>query len=299
MRRLATFVFIIAGIEVLAQPVIDYHQHLFHPADTGLAPQNGTVTGDHLVAYLDAARIRRALVLSVAYQFANPNRSPVENEYAKVRAENDWTSEQVARHPDRLRAFCGFNPLRDYAVRELERCAHDAHLRFGIKLHFGNSDVDLDNLEHVKRVGQVFREANRHGMAITVHMRASVTRQRPYGAKEARVFLDELLPAAGRVPVQIAHLCGGGDYDESIDAALRVFVDAIARRDPRMARVYFDVSGMTGIDDPQKGGVARDPNSPAWPQASSVRFRWRHSRKQPARVLDAISKVTADGSGVP
>jgi hypothetical protein len=35
----------------------------------------------------------------------------VQDEYAKMRAENDWTSEQVARFPDRLRGFCGFNAL--------------------------------------------------------------------------------------------------------------------------------------------------------------------------------------------
>jgi predicted TIM-barrel fold metal-dependent hydrolase len=85
-------------------------------------------------------------------------------------------------------------------------------------------------------------------MAIVVHMRSSVTRNRPYGASQARVFLTELLPAAPRVPVQIAHLAGAGGYDDpAIDQALGVFVDAISRRDRRMARVYFDISGITGI----------------------------------------------------
>jgi predicted TIM-barrel fold metal-dependent hydrolase len=74
------------------------------------------------------------------------------------RSENDWTSQQVARFPDRLRGFGGFNPLRDYALRELARCAQDPRLR------------------------QVFHEANRRRMAIVVHMRSSVTRERPYGA---------------------------------------------------------------------------------------------------------------------
>jgi predicted TIM-barrel fold metal-dependent hydrolase len=178
----------------------------------------------------------------------NPNRPAVEDEYAKVRAENDGTSGQVARFPDRLRGFCGFNPLRDYALRELTRCAQDPRLRYGIKLHFGNSDVDLDNPEHVERLRQVFREANQRGMAIVVHMRSSVTRDRPYGAKEARVFLRELLAAAPRVPAQIAHLSGAGGYDDpAIDQALGVFVDAIAKHDRRMAQVYFDISGITGI----------------------------------------------------
>ena len=246
MLQLLSFIVISA----LAQPRVDHHQHLFHPAVTGLAPDTGTVTASELVAFLDAAKIRRALVLSVAYQFANPNRPAVTDEYAKVRAENDWTSEQVARFPDRLRGFCGFNPLRDYALRELARCAHDPQLHYGIKLHFGNSDVDLDNPEHVARVRQVFQEANRHRMAIVVHMRSSVTRQRPYGAREARIFLQEVLPAATRVPVQIAHLAGAGGYDDpGVDAALGVFVDAIAKHDRRMARVYFDISGVTGIGD--------------------------------------------------
>jgi predicted TIM-barrel fold metal-dependent hydrolase len=236
------------AIGALAQPLVDYHQHLFHPADTGWAPDTGTITAKELIAYLDGAGIRRALVLSVAYQFGNPNRPAVEDEYAKVRAENDWTSEQVARFPDRLRGFCGFNPLRDYALRELIRCAQDPRLHYGVKLHFGNSDVDLDNSEHVQRLRQVFREANQRGMAIVVHMRSSVTRSRAYGAKEAGVFLRELLAAAPSVPVQIAHFSGAGGYDDpSIDEVLRVFINAIAKHDRRMAHVYFDISGITGI----------------------------------------------------
>lgn len=164
MRTLGTLLSIFSTISALAQPVVDYHLHLLHPAITGLAPDTGTVGANDLVGYLDAAGIRRALVLSVAYQFGNPNRPAVEGEYAKVRAENDWTSEQVAGFPDRLRGFCGINPLRYYALQELVRCSQDAQLHYGIKLHFGDSDVDLDNAEHVQRLRQVFREANRRRM---------------------------------------------------------------------------------------------------------------------------------------
>jgi hypothetical protein len=53
------------------------------------------------------AGIGRAVVLSLGYQFGNPNRPPVEDEYAKVRAENDWTAQQVANHRGRLVGFCG------------------------------------------------------------------------------------------------------------------------------------------------------------------------------------------------
>jgi len=111
-------------------PVVDHHQHLFSPAAGALASGISTLDARQLVALLDAAGIRRAVVLSVAYQFANPNRPAVQDEYAKVRAENDWTSEQVGQFPDRLVAFCGLNPLKDYALTELARGMSRRLLKF-------------------------------------------------------------------------------------------------------------------------------------------------------------------------
>jgi hypothetical protein len=50
--------------------------------------------------------IRRARVLSMEYQFGNPNRPAVEDEYAKVRAENDWTGEQGRAPMKSYRPVC-------------------------------------------------------------------------------------------------------------------------------------------------------------------------------------------------
>src|SRR5580765_6691548 len=168
-------------------PLVDHHQHFFSSETIGLGRATiAPLDAAALIAYLDAAGIQRAAVLSTAYQFGNPNRSSIENEYAKVKAENDWTSRQVALFPARLRGLCGVNPLKDYAIDEITRCAQDPGLRSGLKLHFGNSDVDLDNPAHVQQLIRVFRAANDRRMGIVVHMRSSVTRQRAYGAKEAR-----------------------------------------------------------------------------------------------------------------
>jgi predicted TIM-barrel fold metal-dependent hydrolase len=229
-----------------AAEIIDYHQHLYSP-ETGArsSPGPNGIDADYLVAQLDAAGINRAVVLSVAYSFSNPNKPPVPNEYAHVMAENNWTSAQVAKYPHRLLGFCSVNPLRPYALEEVARCAKDPNLRTGLKLHFGNSDVNLDNPGHLARVRRVFRAANENHMAIVVHMHANIDHHRPYGAKEARIFLEQLLPEAPDVVVQIAHLAGGGGYDDpATDAALSVFVKAIEREDPRMKNVYFDVCGI-------------------------------------------------------
>jgi predicted TIM-barrel fold metal-dependent hydrolase len=188
------------------------------------------------------------LVLSVAYTWGKASRTPVANEYEHVKKENDWTARQVAQYPDRLRAFCSFNPLKPYALKELTRCSKDPQLRFGLKLHFGNSDVDLDNPANVAQVRRIFEAANRFRMPIVVHMHTSLDMHRGYGATEARVFLNELLPAAPDVPVQIAHLTGSGGYDAAVDSALSVFVDAIARYDSRMKNVWFDAAVVVRPD---------------------------------------------------
>jgi len=51
----------------------------------------------------------------------------------------------------------------------------------GLKSHFGNSDVDLDNTEHIERLQRVFRSANTQHMAIVVHLRSSLPKRQAYG----------------------------------------------------------------------------------------------------------------------
>ena len=227
-----------------AQGLIDYHQHLLMPTEDS---PRGFLAAD-LVKLLDEAHVSRALVLSMAYRYGNPNQAPVADEYAHVRAENDWVSEQVAQYPERLRGFCGVDPLKEYALAEIARCAKDPNLHYGLKLHFGNSDVDLDNPEHVEELRKVFRAASEHHMAVVVHMHPSVTRHRAYGAKEARIFLTQVLAAAAGTYVQIAHFAGSGGYDDpGTDEALRIFIQAIQKHDPSMKMVYFDITNVAGF----------------------------------------------------
>jgi predicted TIM-barrel fold metal-dependent hydrolase len=238
-------------------PLADYHQHLFSPAMASLlsppppAAPAKPITANDLIPLLDAAGIKRAVILSTAYIFSQPRRK-VENDYEKVKADNDWTAEQVALFPDRLVGFCSVNPVREYALEELARCAKNPHFR-GLKLHFGNSVVDYHNPQHIEQVRRVFSAANGYRMAIVVHMRATISEGLPYGRNEARIFLNEILPAAPDVPVQIAHLAGAGGYDDPVvDPALAVFVQAIARHDPRTKQLWFDVATVTRANAPRE-----------------------------------------------
>jgi predicted TIM-barrel fold metal-dependent hydrolase len=252
-RLLRTLAFIILTSVAHGQtaPVADHHQHIFSPAMIKLLRPAGieALAAADVIALLDKAGIQRGLLLSVAYIWGSPART-IEDEYTKVRAENDWNGAQAALYPKRLRAFCGFNPLKEYALAELERCAKDPNLERGIKLHFGNSDVQLENPAHVEQLSRIFRAANAHHMAIVVHMRASISKKRPYGATQARVFLEQLLPLASNIDVQVAHLAGTGPgYDDPpAQEAMAVLAEAVERHDPRTRRLWFDVASCVDVD---------------------------------------------------
>ena len=241
-------------------PLVDHHQHLSSPAnsDAAGAPSERRLPSSArtLIAFLDSAGIRRAVVLSVAYQWGGYSRT-TENEYEKVKAENDWTAQQVALYPDRLIAFCSVNPIKPYALNEIARCARDPRLRAGLKLHFGNSDVDVHDSTQVAQLQRVFRAGDANRMPIIAHLHANYNKRRPYGGPEARIFLERILPFAPHVIVQIAHLAGAGGFDNVTDSASAVYAAAIAAHDPRTAHLYFDVSGISGIEEMEPARKSR------------------------------------------
>ncbi|HUR98944.1 MAG TPA: amidohydrolase family protein [Pyrinomonadaceae bacterium] len=244
----------VLALPVLAQsipaPVADHHQHVASPAMGAFQkfPGVAAITAKDTIALLDAAGIKKAVLLSIAYSYGRPGREP-QNEYEKVKEENDWVGAQAALYPKRLVAFCGFNPLKDYALAELSRCAQNPNTRRGIKLHFGNSDVRLENPEHLEKLKAVFRAANANKMSIVVHLRASISLGRPYGSEQARAFLEELMPLASDITVQVAHLGGSGPGfdDPKADAFMDALMDGISRlkiahRKSQIRNLWFDVA---------------------------------------------------------
>ena len=203
----------------------------------GPAPSK-PLDADDLIQLLDQADIDRAVVMSLAYFFERPGRP---QQPALLRAENDWTAAEVARYPARLVGFCSVNPLTEQALAEIERCSMQLRLT-GLKLHFGNSNVDLKTPAHLDRVKRVFAAANRLRLPVAVHIWDG---DNNYGRRDAELFLAEVLPQAPDIVVQIMHMAGGGPG--WTDEALEVFADAVEADDPRTRSVYFDVATVADL----------------------------------------------------
>jgi predicted TIM-barrel fold metal-dependent hydrolase len=248
----------LAGQELIP-PKADHHVHLFSPAAGQImrrninriakkqdaAKQDPLVkTASDLIAVLDEAGIKQAVALSAAYLFgasADDQTGADPDEYLNVQQENDWLLQQVKPYAGRLVGFCSEDPLKDYAVREIKRCASIG--LSGLKLHFTASNVDLQNPRHIERLKAVFSAADAVKFPILVHL--PNCRQQTYGAGMARNFIEKVLPSAPNVIVQVAHMAGEcpGGYD-SMNDALQAFLQAFASGRLARKNIYFDLSGV-------------------------------------------------------
>jgi len=230
--------------QLARRPLVDHHTHAWSQGAAALLatlpdrPVLGAqpIDVDDVIADLDEADVERAAVISVAFWFASSLMNAPEDSAALVDAENDRLADGIRRYPMRLVGFCGFNPLTDDALDRLEKCAATDGMT-GIKLHFANSQVDLANSEHLARIQAVFRAANARGLPVIAHLWTG----RNYGRAEATLFIEEVLPQAPDIVVQIAHLSGSGP-GYSADAAVAVYAEAAQRNDERLQNVWLDVA---------------------------------------------------------
>lgn len=282
IRCVAPFLIIFsiaAALEAQTIPAADHHAHLQSPKAARLFNEAGLLHADEtaqekekpytakdLISALDAAGVRRATALSEAYLLGTrfvhlPNEAEVVNQ------ENDWALRQVRRYPGRLVGFCSVNPIRPYALAAIQHCEHIG-LRGGLKLHLAASHFQFNNPNELRALQDVFRQANRLRLAILIHLHPDDDKWD--GRRDTHTFIEEVLPLAPDIPVQVAHLAGWGGYDHTADAALSVFADQCASHATVCDRLYFDISG-----------VIVPPAAADAPPGSDLRFMYENQKNFP------------------
>lgn len=202
-------------------------------------------SADAILMYLEAAGFERGTVLSGGYLCGAPflPYCPDRDLELRVRRENNFAALQAARHPERLRALMSFDPLQDFALREIERCAELGMA--GIKLHFACNQIDVANPKHLEKLRAAFKGAAEKDLPLLVHYRGFAG---PYDPESFRTFMDEVVLKSPGVEVQFAHCTGYGDFDGETEAVFRALIDY--RNDhPELAdHLWVDMSG-TMIDE--------------------------------------------------
>jgi predicted TIM-barrel fold metal-dependent hydrolase len=188
-----------------AGAAMDVHTHVMSSELAAIlaGPGAPASTADDLIDRLDAAHVRQAVVLSLAYFSALPDD-------AAVRAENDYTAAEVRKYPDRLIGFCGVNPLRASALDEIDRCVDDLGMR-GIKLHLPASGVDLKLQAHVAAVSAVFDRAGERDLPVLMH--SGFPPGLPLDS-DALANLGSVIATHPEVRLVLAHCTNDSDRDE-------------------------------------------------------------------------------------
>lgn len=195
------------------------------------------VTAEDALAALDIAEITEAIVISSAYVFSMPDLNP-SAEYGLVMSENDFIAEQVAIAPNRLTGICSVNPLADYALDEIQRCAQRLGLK-GVYLDFENSDIDLRNSTQIGTLATIFEFLEVLQFPALLHVG---TRSPNYGSVDVKLFIDNVLSEAPTIDIQITHFASSGHYDESADRAMAEFIEAFADGRLEPSNFQFDLA---------------------------------------------------------
>ena len=238
----------------MTAPLVDHHLHIFSPASSkvlkgicaalgpGRCPDEVSkepATARDVIQALDAAHIRQGVLLSGAYFFGSPAAASQQLDVAvETRAENTFIVAQAASSCGRLIPIISINPLWDGAVAEIDYWGGKGGAA-GLKLHFGNSGVDLRSPEQVKKLQAIFAAADRNHLAIVIHLQ---TQAATFGPDDVRVFLRDVAPSARHVPIQIAHAGSGGGLDKGVLAGLRVFATEIHAHPVETRNFYFDLA---------------------------------------------------------
>lgn len=246
-----------------AVDIVDHHVHLMSPrliklfTDVGIPfsrPFHDYSVLDSLLRRVGTERVQLA---SMAYLYGHPEFGPVDDEYRLAREENDYVMSARDSSRGRATAYCGINPLREYAVSEIDRCAGDLRTD-GIKLHFNASQVYLTEPEHLQKVQTVFAAIARHRLPVMLHFDNSHPK---FGADDVDLLLNEVLAGNDSLRIQIAHLGTSGGFSDKTERVINRFIEhfdtsTVLRRhtllfDPSAAALDKDSEGVPKLSDAQ------------------------------------------------
>ena len=249
---------------ILAAPHLDAHAHsasalllAYRALSGGPRGRESPTDGAALLRRMDADGVRRAFVLSTAYQMAADaygTRTTETAEYARVRLENDFTAAECARNPLRLVPFLSLNPKRGYAVEEIDRCV-EQKMR-GLKLHLWNSLVDTRQAADLTTVRRVVERAAHHRLPVVAHILVGAVPN--YGPDDTERFVREIILPLDTLQISLAHLTGAGGFGIQQQACFERLIALCGPDTPYGARVWTDMAAVltatTSADDARRLG---------------------------------------------
>jgi predicted TIM-barrel fold metal-dependent hydrolase len=192
---------------------------------------------------------KRIDLISMAHVFSSEEFGGFENERELVEKENSWVAAARDKHRKKINAYCSVDPLREYALAELERCRTLLKMD-GIKLHHNANQVYLTVPEHLEKVKAVFEFAAKNKLPVVLHFDNS---HRRFGAPDVKLLTGSILSEIKTIDLRIAHFGTSGGFSSRTKAFIDAFlVELEADRKLRKHKITFDISAV-GLDKDSEG----------------------------------------------
>lgn len=233
---------------------VDHHVHVLSPAlvrDWKAIGATFSKPDEHytdVAALFERSDLAGALLVPMAHFYGNEELRgglglDLEQEVARVRAENDFVAALAARDPHRRIALASVDLLRPYAMEELERARRELGL-VGAKVHLASAGFDLRDPTHLQALEQVVAWVAREDDLLLLHLE---TQRDEVTGDDIRKCLDVAFGPHPNVRVIVAHLGGSGGFG----SRTRLVLDTCAQwleREAELGRprdgFHFDLSAV-------------------------------------------------------
>jgi len=210
----------------------------------------------------DAAPIDTVVAVPMAHLYGNEEFRgalglSLEAERAGVRAENEHVAREAARWPGRATALASVDPLRPYALEELEHMRARGGIA-GVKIHLASAGFDFRDASHLEALERVAAWAEDARLWMLLHLDPQ---RRGTEVEDVRHLLERTLGPHPDLTVVIAH-CGGsggfGPWTRSVLATLTDWLEREAERGYPRPRTFVDLAAVPMIRE-SEGVPASSP----------------------------------------
>ena len=169
----------------------DFHMHVHSPPKD--YEDDMEFNAQRALFAADSIGLNRALILSNSYSRGASQKH--------AQTENNFIASEVAKNPSRVAGACAVNPSKDWAWKEIKRCA-SLGLKV-LKLHFMASGLDLRKETDYEIAKATLKNAELYNFTVIVH--ANYPRSSRPGEIEKLKQLIEAFPNTRWI---IGHLFG-------------------------------------------------------------------------------------------
>lgn len=240
-----------------SQPIIKYdsHVHLMSPKlikywkELGIPFSKSESNYSNIDTILHNNKAEYIDLIGMAYVYGNPEYYSGNDEYEKMMSENNYLFETANQYPNRIKPFFAIDPLKEYALKEIERC-YRINSQSGLKLHFNASQVYLTESDHLKKIKKVFLKASELRLPILLHFDNWHPK---FGKSDIEILADSILNELNPIQLQIAHFGTSGGFTEKTERFIEAYLDLKdTDRIPSKHRILFDISAVA-LDKDSEG----------------------------------------------